>query len=303
MKILLICFFILLSLENLAYSDPLRYIADRNLKTSISVGFEDADTIVFTILGLSQATINSTGVNFINSFTVNGSTQLSSVTQTQLNLLDNRTYIPYAVGTDNYVPLFNGTNNLDASNISQTEVQLLNGMTAVQTGSNNNTTLVTKGYVDDSSSISFCYAMHVTPNNTNGGGSAIGWNPRTINRINSTGSTDAGSCSFASIGSNQIYITAGTYDIEVYSYLFGVSRHQVILTNITDGIVYPGTGSLSDSVACAMSVVRSKMNLASTKTFTVSHWGQYAKPTNGLGIAANSGAEQIFVLVRMVKLF
>jgi len=44
---------------------------------------------------------------------------------------------------------FDGTANLNASAISEAEINLLNGKTDVVTGSTNNASLVTRGYVDD----------------------------------------------------------------------------------------------------------------------------------------------------------
>ena len=280
------------------------YIIDNDQDTSVSIGFSDIDSIVCRTLGIPRVTFSNSGnVILANDLVVSGSSQLGPISQSELNLLAGRTYIPNIIGTDNYVPLFNGTNNLDVSNVSQSEIQLLNGMTAVQTGTTDNSTLVTKGYVDDKAGAVTCYAMHVTPTNTNAGGSAVGWNTRPLNVLNTTGLTSGNSCPFATLSSNQVSLVAGTYDIEAMSVTYSSMGHQLQIVNISDGVGYFGVGGYNGGSSATPTYAYASITIASTKVFMLYHYFEKAQSSSGLGLGLGliSGYDLVWGFMKIIK--
>lgn len=106
-----------------------------------------------------------------------------------------------------------------------------------------------------------------------------------------------------SFSSNQFTLPAGTYRILAESPAFLTDRHQARLMNISDSaVMLNGTSSYNSSSgtqAQTTSIVRGIVAIASQKTFELQHRCSVTAATNGLGIAANYGNNEIYSSVEI----
>lgn len=128
--------------------------------------------------------------------------------------------------------------------------------------------------------------------NTNGGTFTAGaWRTRTLNTEDSDTNAD---CSLAS---NQITLTAGTYECMISAPAWQVKRHQIRLYNTTGAAaILIGTSEYAeDGGAAAREGTRSfccgRFTIAASQALEVQHQCEATKATYGLGIAANFTSE------------
>ena len=130
---------------------------------------------------------------------------------------------------------------------------------------------------------------------TNGGTFTSGaWRQRTLNT--STRNVISGS----SIASNQITLPAGTYYAEWRADAYAVNAHRSRLYNVTDSSVidyslnnYASTGGVSMG-SCYFT-------LTSAKAIEIDHYCQTTAATNGFGVAANFGVDEIYAELKIWK--
>jgi len=119
--------------------------------TTIQAGAVNLTTDVAGVLPIANGGTNTSSVltNDRVMTSQGGGILSSTTTATELALLNSRTYIPNVSGTNNFVGIVTGTNNITTGVVSEAEISLLNGMLSVSSGVANNDKIVTQGYVDD----------------------------------------------------------------------------------------------------------------------------------------------------------
>lgn len=136
---------------------------------------------------------------------------------------------------------------------------------------------------------------------TNGGGStATTVMTRDLNTVAKNTITGA------SVVSNQITLTAGTYSIRASAPAF--VNHQARLYNVTDAAnTIIGTSENANPAAeadptHARSFVVGEFTIAGTKVFELQDWTLETRATNGLGSALGSGAVEVFSEVEIRRI-
>lgn len=123
------------------------------------------------------------------------------------------------------------------------------------------------------------------------------WQTRVLN----TEVTDTGSN--ASLSSNQITLSSGTYRARITCPAYGVGYHQARLQNVTDGTTaLDGTSAYTNTstLQTGYTFVTGQFVIASTKTFEVQHRCGTTRSTNGFGTAASLGTE-VYTVVELTK--
>lgn len=138
-------------------------------------------------------------------------------------------------------------------------------------------------------------------NGTDGGGATGG---ATVARVlNATVTNTITGCS---LGSNQITLPAGTYEIEASTPALAVDRHRAKLYNVTDATnSLLGTCEYSinaTSSATIRSFVRGRITIAAQKVFELRHYTQTTKATTAFGAAVSSGDTEVYSEIRIWKL-
>jgi len=133
--------------------------------------------------------------------------------------------------------------------------------------------------------------QHTTSSGTDGGAtSSSTWNTRPIN-------TTAVSQTWASISSNQITLSAGTYSIDWQETIYRSDATQSRLRNITDSTTAAlGLAYRSDGVGGGFG----KTTIASSKTFELQHYTA-SNDSSGLGLDAGSGENNVFATIKITK--
>jgi len=132
----------------------------------------------------------------------------------------------------------------------------------------------------------YMLATDVKSVGTHAGTSTAGANTRVLN-------TAVNTITGASLGSNQITLPAGTYNIRATAPCVGGANHKAYLYNVTDAaIAINGTSEYSDNSTSTStcSVCVGRVVIASAKVFELRHAIQISVATNGLGIACNVAA-------------
>lgn len=109
----------------------------------------------------------------------------------------------------------------------------------------------------------------------------------------------------ASLSSNQITLPAGTYAVEWTAPAYQVGGHATRLFNVTDSSVIE-TGTAERSPAAGGTITRSQglasvFTLSSSKAIRLEHQCTATQATNGLGIATNIGAHEVYSWVNVWK--
>jgi len=109
------------------------------------------------------------------------------------------------------------------------------------------------------------------------------------------------------LASNQITLTAGTYDIIASAPAVFVSDHQTRLQNVTDGTtVLVGTSEYAPIVSAAdgsqtRSEIIGRFTIAASKALEIQHRSSVTRATNGFGAAANFGQIEIYTNVQLFR--
>lgn len=134
---------------------------------------------------------------------------------------------------------------------------------------------------------------------TDGGSFTSGdWRTRDLN----TEHADAGG--HASVGSNQVTLAAGTYEVDIICPALRVDSHQAKLYNVTDAAdaligttAYTGNGTTVRNE----SRITGRLTIAAQKVFEVRHRGQTTMNTTGFGDSANFGVVEVYTVARFWK--
>ncbi len=137
-------------------------------------------------------------------------------------------------------------------------------------------------------------------NGSNGGGSSVGWQTRTLN---TTVLDQIG----VSLGSNQFTLPAGTYYVQISTPATQVNNHRCRLYNVTtSSTVLLGTSEIAQNGTPGNMTNRSFIDAyftaAASGTYRVDHYCATAFANNGLGSNASSGDVEIFTTVKIFKI-
>ncbi|MBW2465871.1 MAG: hypothetical protein JRF02_01090, partial [Deltaproteobacteria bacterium] len=112
----------------------------------------------------------------------------------------------------------------------------------------------------------------------------------------------------AILSSNQIALTAGTYQSRITATAFRVDRHQARLRNITDSTdIEYGTSEISndvDAYASNKSEIITRFTIPSTKTLEIQHQCQTTQASIGFGLAVGGAfttEREIYTIVELWK--
>lgn len=131
---------------------------------------------------------------------------------------------------------------------------------------------------------------------TDGGGFTSGsFQTRTLN----TEASDTGN--LATLSSNQITLSAGTYECDISCPAGVVGNHQAKLRNVTDSAdvligtsEYTGTGNTTYT----RSRITGRFTIAASKALEVQHRCETTRNTDGFGNAANFGVVEVYTVAR-----
>lgn len=101
----------------------------------------------------------------------------------------------------------------------------------------------------------------------------------------------------ASLASNQITLAAGVYRVRGWFSAYLVNRHQAKLRNITDGadlIIGSSLISAASGLNHDMSLIDGRIDLAESKVIEVQHRCQTTRSSDGFGIAAAFGVNEVY---------
>lgn len=133
--------------------------------------------------------------------------------------------------------------------------------------------------------------------NTAGGGCTAGQTvARTLNTVSAN--TIAG----ASLASNQITLPAGTYRIDASAPVHSVDENRISLYNVTDAAVQIlGTSENGITNVVTRSFLKGRFTIAGTKVFELRHFTGTTVATNGFGLQVNSGGNEVYTQVEIIK--
>ena len=146
-----------------------------------------------------------------------------------------------------------------------------------------------------------CYIKDVKSSGTNGGTFTSGaWQTRDLNTLE-------GDTEFVTLdsGTGRFTLQSGKYEIEASASAVAVNKHNIKLRNITDStddII--GSTSFASSTAGpgnTSSKLKSTVEITSTKTFEIQHYGETTRVTDGFGPASVGGVDSVFTQVEITK--
>lgn len=123
------------------------------------------------------------------------------------------------------------------------------------------------------------------------------WQTRVLN----TEVSDTGN--LASLSSNQVTLSAGTYLVRAQAYAGAVNSHQLRLQNVTDGTtLLTGLNMLSNSTANSanQASLNGIITVAAGKALELQHRCQTTAATNGFGLATSWGTE-VYAVLEFIK--
>jgi hypothetical protein len=148
-------------------------------------------------------------------------------------------------------------------------------------------------------SISTCRLTHGTGNGTDGGtySTALVWQTRPLSSIvdNGTGIT---------LSSNQITIPAGKWYLTGWFSFFRTDQSRLRLQNITDATTEakgPGGYSAAGDETSPNLNISAYIDLASTKTFEIQHFGRRAETSSAFGVSVSEGGTEVWANVNIFK--
>lgn len=127
---------------------------------------------------------------------------------------------------------------------------------------------------------------------TSGGTFTSGaWRTRDLN----TERADPGG--YASVGSNQITLAAGTYRAWFSAPAFSVNRHKTRLQDITNTVtLIVGSSEYAASLP-SLSVGMGRFTLSGTTTIELQHYCQITRSTDGFGIESNFAVVEVYAQI------
>ena len=157
-----------------------------------------------------------------------------------------------------------------------------------------------KVYVGNVAKTQVCVVSHTIANGTNGGTFTAGsWQTKPLNTI-------SGDTSFCSVSSNQFTLIPGGYSLVAFSPSLSVDSNKAKLYNVTDAVdAIIGDNQYSQHTVAMMtsSVIVGKFEITSSKTYEIRHLGSFTQATNGFGVAATNGTNEVYTQVFIEKLY
>ena len=142
--------------------------------------------------------------------------------------------------------------------------------------------------------------MHVRDekaSGTGGGASVVGWNTRTLNTVVTNTITGA------SLATNQITLSAGTYRISSHAPGYAVNHHRLALYNVTDSsYAVLGTveyANITGGNHCR-SFVDGQITIAGTKVFDLRQEMATANG-NGFGLPTTDGHVEVYAVIEIER--
>ncbi len=158
-----------------------------------------------------------------------------------------------------------------------------------------------KAYVDaNTGARSYVKVSDTKANATNGGDFTTGaWRTRVLNIEDSD--TD-GVCS---LSSNQITLTAGTYECRITAPALRAHDHKAKLRNVTGSSdILIGTSEFSNSAnayAQTISVIVGKFTIAASQALEVQHYCGVTALTTGFGYSSGFGVSEVYTVAEFWK--
>lgn len=122
------------------------------------------------------------------------------------------------------------------------------------------------------------------------------WQTRTLN----TETVDTGT--HAAVAANQITLQAGTYRFRATAPAYKVDTHRLRLQNITAGTTV-ATGPAMRAAAAGddimLATVEGRFTIAGATVFEVQHRSSATKATDGFGLAATFGTNEVFAQIEL----
>ncbi len=107
------------------------------------------------------------------------------------------------------------------------------------------------------------------------------------------------------LSSNQITLTAGTYDCYISCPAFHVNQHKARLRNVTDSVtLLVGTTEWQDATdpgTSNRSFITGRFTIAASKAIEVQHACSVTKATNGFGVQANLTEVEVYTIARFMR--
>lgn len=125
------------------------------------------------------------------------------------------------------------------------------------------------------------------------------WTVRTLNVL-----TNPGGYAWASLASNKVTLSAGTYEVEGHGVAYKVNQHKARWWNNTDGTTaVVGSAAYTDSGngVATNSIISGRFTIASSKEFEFQHRCSASSATQGYGVASNYDEVEIYVSVKITK--
>ena len=136
-------------------------------------------------------------------------------------------------------------------------------------------------------------------NNTAGGGFTSGaWQTRTLNTVMTN------EISGASLSSNQITLSSGTYYIHASAPAYAVDGHKIKLRNITDSsdtIIGTSENTAAVNGVTPHSFVIGRFTITAQKVFELQHRCQTTVATEGFGVKSNFSVVEVYADVQIWK--
>jgi len=137
------------------------------------------------------------------------------------------------------------------------------------------------GSIQTTSATGHILITHELASGTDGGASVTGWQTRPLN------SKKIDTNSLASLSSNQVTLTAGTYYCQATAPAFVANNHKLRLRNVTDGVtLIVGSSEYAYQPGNIYNTARlvGQFTIAAGKALELQHYISSAKTVNGLGV-------------------
>ena len=148
-------------------------------------------------------------------------------------------------------------------------------------------------------SISYVKVSHVEESGTAGGTFTQGaWRTRPLN------TEDSDEDNICTLSSNQLVLDAGTYKVEGISAVYDVNLHQCRLYNVTgSAVLVLGITQHANSNynVGSVSEISGKFIIAASQSIELQHYCVLTKATQGFGVAADFGTDNVFAYLIFEK--
>ena len=142
------------------------------------------------------------------------------------------------------------------------------------------------------------YIKDVKPSGTNGGDCTAGsWLRRDLNTVE-------GDASLVSLSNNQFTLQPGTYQVEALAPAFVTSQHKTALYSVTAGgfsLIGSVGYSNTSSPSLSYSHIYGALTPAVPTVYELQHRCSVTRPTNGLGIPASYGVNEVYSQIKITK--